>query len=775
MSNDAFDAPLTDEPYEIPSGKRNLLEGLTEPQVQAVTTTEGALLVLAGPGSGKTRVITSRIAYLMLECGIPPWNILAITFTNKAAGEMRERVSQVVSQRQSDAATISTFHSLCARIIRIYSDKIGLPASYSIYDSSDQQRAVKRALEELEINTKNFPPASVLSAISNAKNELQNASAFEAMAGDFYTKKIAQIYKKYESILNQSHALDFDDLLMKTVQLFREHPIVLAELQERYQYIMIDEYQDTNHAQFMIANALAARHKNICATGDPDQSIYGWRGANIQNILDFESHYPDAQTVRLEQNYRSTKTILAAADALIQSNTARKHKELWTDNEQGHLIECLTCRDSRHEARQIVQEFEKLNSDERIPWGSMAVFYRMNSLSRVMEDAFRDSGIPYQIARGTAFYDRKEIKDAIAYLRTIVNPADEINLLRIINTPARGISDKTVKTAQAQAVASNRSVIEVLSQPEQIPGLNTRAINSVNKFLDQLREWRRLIGLNETATLAAGYMSLPDFVEQVLEGSGLATFYKNDKSDPDRERLANLSELVNSAQQFTEDFLEEFIIDDEAADDAPASQQLLGFLERIALVSDVDAIESDQGSVTLMTLHAAKGLEFNAVAMIGVEDGLLPHERSQNDDNELEEERRLCFVGITRAMKRLILSNARYRTVFGQTMPTMKSRFFKELPEELCEQIDLSDGGFGDTSSDSSSSWGQTSSSARDSKYQVGMLVRHPKFGLGRIQQVSSSGGHTKASVAFNQYGVKPLILEYAKLEIVDMNDDLPF
>ncbi|QQE11382.1 UvrD-helicase domain-containing protein [Planctomycetota bacterium] len=774
MTSDFFDAPIEDSFEQPQQSNQDLLKGLTEPQVEAVTTTEGPLLVLAGPGSGKTRVITSRIAYLILECGIPPWNVLAITFTNKAAGEMRERVSKVVSQRQSEAATICTFHSLCARIIRQYADKLGLPPSYSIYDTSDQKRAAKQALEVLGIDTKNFPPASVLNAISNAKNELQNADAFAGQADDFYSKKIATIYKKYEQILDQSHSLDFDDLLLKTVQLFREHPIVLAELQERYQYVMIDEYQDTNHAQFMIANALAARHKNICATGDPDQSIYGWRGANIQNILDFEAIYANATTVRLEQNYRSTKRILAAADALIQNNSARKHKDLWTDNEEGELIEVLTSRDEREEARQIVQEFEKLNCDENVAWGEMAVFYRMNSLSRVMEDALRDRGIPYQIARGTAFYDRKEIKDAVAYLRAIVNPADEINLLRIINMPTRGISDKTVKSAQASALASNVSSIQILMQPELIPNLNTRAINSVNKFMGQLHHWREVAGLNEEGgMLTGGTMSLPDYVELVLSECGLQDYYRNDKSDPDGERLANLGELITSAQQFAEDYVAE--IDNEIRENAPAllREMLLGFLEQIALMSDVDAIESDQGSVTLMTLHAAKGLEFNVVAMIGVEDGMLPHDRSQNDENELEEERRLCFVGITRAQKRLIISSARYRTVFGQTMPTIASRFIKELPEELYESTDLSADDFGSSSFGVASSGGQATGIS--AKYPAGTMVRHPKFGIGRIQNVSSMGGHTRAQVAFNTVGVKPLILEYAKLEVINIEEEPPF
>ncbi|MCG8511223.1 MAG: UvrD-helicase domain-containing protein, partial [Rhodospirillales bacterium] len=452
-----------------------LLEGLTEPQREAMTHVDGPLLVLAGPGSGKTRVITGRIAHLVAVVGIPSWNILAITFTNKAAGEMRLRVERMLDERDARRMGISTFHSLCARLLRLYADRVGLPPGYSIYDTSDQKNAVKAALDDLEISSKNFPPASMLASISSAKNELFNAEAYKTYANDFYTRTVHKVFARYEQVLERNQAVDFDDLLLKTVQLFRNHPDVLDQCRQRYQYILIDEYQDTNHAQFVLANALAAEHKNICATGDPDQSIYAWRGANIRNILEFESHYPDAKVVRLEQNFRSTSRILAAADTLIRYNTRRKHKELWTDNDSGDAVAALTFRDERHAADAIARKLKELHEEHDMPWGGMAVFYRINSLSRVVEEAMRDAAIPYQIARGTAFYDRKEIKDAIAYLRAIVNPADEINLLRIINTPARGISDKTVKAAQATALQASQSLTEVLRTPDHIPALNTRA------------------------------------------------------------------------------------------------------------------------------------------------------------------------------------------------------------------------------------------------------------------------------------------------------------
>jgi DNA helicase-2/ATP-dependent DNA helicase PcrA len=777
-----------------------LLEGLTEPQVQAVTHVDGPLLVLAGPGSGKTRVITRRIAYLVREVGIPPWNVLAITFTNKAAGEMRDRVAQLVTERQARAITVATFHSLCARLIRRYADRMGLPPGYSIYDTADQKRAIKQALEDLEINTKNFPPASMLGAISNAKNDLLDAKSYAAQASNFYDRTVAKVYTKYTQILERNAAVDFDDLLLKTVQLLKKHADVLAELRERYQYVLIDEYQDTNHAQFMIANALSREHTNIMSTGDPDQSIYGWRGADIRNILEFEQHYPDATIVRLEQNYRSTKQILAAADALIANNRARKHKTLWTDNEAGEPIRVVTCADEKHEARWVVEQYQELNKNG-VPWAAMAVFYRINSLSRVMEETLRDAGVPYQIARGTAFYDRKEIKDSIAYLRTIANPADEVNLFRVINTPARGISAATVKAIQAQALATHTSADALLGEPMSLTAINTRAQTAVAKFGKLLHGWRETAGMNSTPppsdgdntdeqlslandvsptdpthkeikTASGGEPSLRSFVEDVLRDSGLEAYYRNDKSDPDQERLANLGELVTSAQQFEEEYAFEFEQDNLNNPDAqPPSlrEKLLAYLERVALVSDADAVDPEQGAVTLMTLHAAKGLEFHAVSILGVEDGMLPHDRANGDDQELEEERRLAFVGITRAERWLALLHAKYRTVFGQTMPTIRSRFLGELPEDTLQQEDPSqeEDAFEDPRYRGGGS-AQRSKAAREAgRYPPGTMVKHPQFGVGRVVQVSPMGAHTRAKIDFTTAGTKTLILQYARLEVL--------
>jgi len=762
-----------------------MLDGLTPPQREAVTHVDGPLLVLAGPGSGKTRVITGRVAHLVRGVGIPPWHILAITFTNKAAGEMRHRLDAMLDERDARKLTIATFHSLCARLLRIYANHVGLPAGYSIYDSADQKNALKQAMEELQISSQHFTPAAMLSAISNAKNELHDAAAYSRGANDFYTQTVAKIYKKYEVVLKRNAAVDFDDLLLKTAQLFHKHPDVLEQCRQRYQYILIDEYQDTNHAQFIIANALAATHHNICATGDPDQSIYGWRGANIQNILEFEAHYPNARVVRLEQNYRSTKTILHLADTLIRNNHGRKHKALWTDNDAGEPAVVMACANEREEADWVVQQFKQLHDDDDLPWGAMAVFYRMNSLSRVMEDALREASIPYQIARGTAFYDRKEIRDIIAFLRVVANPADEVNLLRIINTPARGISAATVKTMQAYAYANNCSLKQVIDKADQLTNLNTRAQNAVGNFAAMLNNWQKLIGNGsdaDTGQVAAqdSQVSLRNFVEQVMRESGLYAHYENDKSDPDQERLSNLGEFISFTKQFEDDFVYE--IDINAEDEGeqqvsglPLNQKLLALLERISLVSDVDAVESTQGSVTLMTLHAAKGLEYPAVAIIGMEQGLLPHSRSFDTQEEMEEERRLAFVGITRAMQRLFLTLAKRRTIFGQSQLTMQSQFISELPSESLITSEPDNAGneleYIDDFDDLSVGHGKRNDAAKlAAKYPPGTLVEHDQFGLGRIIECTPLGARTRARVDFQRAGRKTIILQYTNLTIIDLD-----
>ena len=736
-----------------------LLVDLAAPQRQAVTHVQGPLLVLAGAGSGKTRVITRRIAHLVLGIGLAPWNILAITFTNKAAGEMRQRVAQMLSQRQAAAVSINTFHGFCARVIRDYAADLGLPPGFSIYDTVDQTRAVKQVLESLDISSTNFPPGKVLAAISNAKNELLDAEGYSSQANDFYTRTISKVFTHYEQTLTKNKSLDFDDLLIKTVQLMQRQPEALAQLRERYQYVLIDEYQDTNHAQFMIAHMLASEHRNLCATGDPDQSIYSWRGANIRNILEFETHYPDATVVRLEQNYRSTKNILAVADGLIQNNVHRKHKSLWTDNQTGPLVTVTRCYDEQHEAQWIVEQFHRYHDEQHITWNDMAVFYRTNSLSRVIENALRKAATPYQVARGTAFYDRKEIKDAIAYLQTIANPLDELSLLRIINTPARGISDRSVKALRAHAAASQQSLADTIENPQDIIALNSRAVGAVKRFSQMLQSWR-------TDTAKTQPDSLRVFLVRILNESQLETYYRKDPNDPDGEKIDNLGELVSSAQQFDQEY------NFEHQDDPPASLEpkLISYLEQISLVSDVDSVNSQEGAVTLMTLHAAKGLEFPLVAILGLEDGLLPHSQSQDNPRDIEEERRLCFVGITRAKQQLMLTHTRYRMVFGQTQPVIPSRFIAELPSEPIDSVDLE---HDDDWPHGQSELGHGDVNAKDvfddasRIFPPGTMVRHRQFGLGRVLVVNGRSLHTRVRVQFANAGIKTLVLEYAQLEIV--------
>ena len=581
-----------------------LLVDLTEPQKEAATHVDGPLLIIAGAGSGKTRVLTRRVAYLV-SLGIPASSILAITFTNKAAGEMKQRVSNVLDRPIRDFGkldqrwpTICTFHSLCLRILRHYATLIELPANFTIYDSADQTKVVKDALKQLDISSTNFSPSTVHSTISNAKNQLLSPTDFNRQAGDFYQRQVARIYTKYQEILTANNALDFDDLLLRTAQAFRAHPDMLKELQERFQYILIDEYQDTNHAQYVIAHALALRHRNICVVGDPDQSIYAWRGADIQNILDFEKDYPDAKVVKLEQNYRSTKTVLAIASKIIANNTQRKDKGLWTENEQGEKAKLFLCQDEHDEARVVMEELKRLSEEKQIPWSRMAIFYRMNALSRVMEDALRRANIPYQIARGVEFYNRKEIKDVLAYLRVVANPMDEVSLTRIVNVPPRGIGDTTVKQMQAYAVANGMTLWDAMERVGQITGLSSRAVNATKQFTEQVRQWRSLaMGGYSDDLLAEQKGVVQRVMEDVVRRSGLEALLRKDKEADELGEgpLANVNELISSAAEFDKD---------------NAEGSLDEYLANVSLVSDADHMKGAGGAVTLMTLHAAKGLSF---------------------------------------------------------------------------------------------------------------------------------------------------------------------
>jgi len=807
------------------SNTDQLLKGLTAPQAQAVRTTEGPLLVLAAAGSGKTRVITRRIAYL-IGMGVPPWSILALTFTNKAAGEMRERVMSLLGDdpRHSRGLTVTTFHALCARLLRRYAADAGLKQDYTIYDAGDQATLCKRVITDLQLSTSNWPPRSVLSAISQAKNNLQDAAQFAMTAGDFYSKTIAKIFVAYEKALRQANAVDFDDLLVLTAKALKHSDTMRRECRQRWRYLLIDEYQDTNHAQFQIASLLAgeggdsaspelpdipgmepdALGPNICVVGDPDQAIYGWRGADITNILEFEEHYPKAKVIRLGENFRSTAPILAVADTLIRHNKRRKHKDLFTSKPGGEAIQVVHCRDEQHEATLVADWFKRLHEDG-VAWRDMAVFYRTNALSRVVEDAMRSAGLPYVIARGTAFYDREEVKNAIAYLRLVANPADDVSLTRIVNTPTRGIGGTTIDRIEAHAAHLGEPLLSVMREPEAVPEIG-RAVASVRKFVELVDGWTgggSFMGASVPASLA-------DLVSRVIKESGLEKMYKAQamasKSESDEERLDNLDELVSSAREFeleydagadpglgerdlgplSDDLGEALgaIISGEGdvGKPPPLLAMLRAYLESVALVADADAVDPTQGAITLMTLHAAKGLEFDSVAMVGLEEGLLPHSRARESEAELEEERRLCFVGITRAMRRLQMTSARYRAMRGVPERTMPSRFLEELPSE---HIRVSDQG--DTLSGLSRDWGgdqdeggwdagsvssaararqipaSTSASKASAAYPVGSVVRHPQFGEGRI--VGLSGGKdARATIEFKGVGVKTLVLEYARL-----------
>ncbi len=773
-----------------------LLADLTEPQQQAVSHTEGPLLILAAAGSGKTRTLTRRMAYLV-RAGVPPWSILALTFTNKAAAEMRHRVFSLLGGGEDGSGstltrglTVTTFHSLCARLLRRFATAIPtLKPDYTIYDTSDQSALVKKVLENLNLSSTNWPPRSVLAAISGAKNELLEADAFAAQATDFYSKTIAKIYTGYQSALHAANAVDFDDLLLLTAKMLKENEGVRAECQARWKYLMIDEYQDTNRAQFVIAALLAGesrsedpctgeppvmRGPNICVVGDPDQSIYAWRGADITNILDFERQYPGCRVITLGENFRSTAPILTIADTLIRNNIQRKHKDLFTRRPGGERVEVTLCRDEQHEARLVVDWFKHLK-DQGLAWRDMAVFYRTNALSRVMEDALRASNIPYVIARGTAFFEREEIKNALGYLRVVANPADSVSLARIINTPSRGISDASMNSAEVYAAQTKLTIMDALRQAEAIEALSPRARGSIAKFLSMLDAWTgngTFMGVGGAGERATG--SLAALVERIIKESGLERMYetqaKAGKSEADAERLDNLAELVTSAREFELEF-------DASADPAAAAPDavppllamLRAYLESISLVADADAVDPAQGAVMMMTLHAAKGLEFPAVAMIGLEEGLLPHSRARESEAALEEERRLAFVGITRAMRQLRITSAKYRTLRGVAERTIPSRFLSELGNAHITISDQADALSGLDEDDGyrpigDRARGEGSGSRSTPKFPVGTLVRHPQFGVGKVLS-ASSGVNARATIQFRDVGTKTLVLEYARLE----------
>ena len=742
---------------------QDLLKNLTSAQRTAVTHRDGPLLILAGPGSGKTRVITHRIAHL-IATGIPGQQILALTFTNKAAAEMRERVFALTGPGRT---TICTFHSLCARLLREFAADLSLAPNFSIYDRPDTLAALRDATGQALLDPKNWPPAVSCEHISRAKSKLLGPTEYQEQADDFHSKQIAKIYRRYQQILQTNSALDFDDLLLSMVKALRNNESVRSRLAQRYRYLLVDEYQDTNQAQYVIARVLCRDHSNICVTGDPDQSIYGWRGADINNILDFERDFPNAQIVRLEQNYRSTKHILSAADALIKANNLRRDKDLWTENPDGQLVDIACCSDERAEAQYIAGRIAQ-HVDQGGSYKDVAVFYRVNSLSRILEQTFRSAGVPYQMVRGVAFYARREIKDVLAYLRAIVNPDDELSLLRIINVPPRKIGAKTAKTLRDHSLTCGTPVRELLSIPESVPSLS-RATGPLKKFaalLDELSEGPQ--------------RPVKTVLERIIRRSGLESVYSGDRHE-DGTAMDNINELISSAAQYDADYPEGDLED---------------FLQQASLVCDVDALDPDQGAVAMMTLHAAKGLEFPVVFMVGLEDGLLPHSRSADYIADLEEERRLCFVGMTRAQQSLTMSYVRYRQVRGQTNRMVPSGFLAQLPADVLQQ-DQSDDPFETGSlqkpisppdntpnpagvfarAKKNNSPNSMQHSAREGATRrvassnfvaeliQGSSVYHPRLGLGTIEQIDKFGKFTRAVINFEETGPQTLMLEYANLQ----------
>ena len=711
-----------------------ILAPLNPVQREAVLQTEGPVLIVAGAGSGKTRILTHRIAYL-LEQGVPPGAILAITFTNKAAGEMKERVEGLVGGRVARAMWILTFHSTCARILRREHEHLGLPSSFTIYDGADSERVVRMVLGEMGVDEKRFPPRAVLAVIRRAKDEMRPPEAFRAIAGNWYEQQVADVYERYQHRLQAAGALDFDDLIMRAVRLFQDHPEVLGHYQERFRFVLVDEYQDTNRSQYHLVNLLAARHRNVCVVGDADQGIYSWRGATIQNLLDFEHDYPDLKEFILDQNYRSTRTILEVANALIEHNIARKPKSLWTDAEGGDPVRRFKAEDEHEEAWFIAQQVEEGIEGAAHSYADIAVFYRTNAQSRVLEDVFMKAGIPYRVVGGVRFYERKEVKDVLAYLKVLVNPQDVVSARRIINTPKRGIGDQTVAALESFARDEGLTLLEAARRVDEIAVLSPRAVGAVRGFVEVMN------------ALASRQGSVAAMIEAAYTESGYLAELEAERTVEAETRKENLEELKGVGAEF---------------DARRQDEGLPEFLEQVALITDQDEYDEQAGAVTLMTLHTAKGLEFDTVFVAGMEDGVFPHHRSMTDTAELEEERRLAYVGITRARRRLFLTHAWSRTLFGASSYNPPSRFLNEIPPELITEVEA-DGSVAEKRRER-----EAPAMKRPSiDVAAGDTVRHRRFGEGVVISISGHGGDAEVVVMFEEEGEKRLLLAYAPLEKV--------
>ena len=740
----------------------SIYDTLNPPQREAVAQTEGPVLILAGAGSGKTRVLTHRIAYLMDEKGVNPWNILAITFTNKAAQEMRERVDKLVGFG-SESIWVSTFHSACVRILRRHIDNLGYDTNFTIYDTDDQRSLMKDVCRKMNIDTKIYKERSLLAQISHAKDELLTPDDMEMKAaGDYNMKKVASVYREYQAALRKNNALDFDDLIVKTVELFEKCGAVLEYYQERFKYIMVDEYQDTNTAQFKFISLLAQRYQNLCVVGDDDQSIYKFRGANIGNILGFEHVFPDARVIRLEQNYRSTKNILNAANQVIANNTERKAKTLWTENEEGSKVHFRQFLNAYEEAEYVAGEIGKLKRNGLGNYCDCAILYRTNAQSRIFEEKFIAANIPYKLVGGVNFYARKEIKDLLCYLKTINNARDDLAVQRIINVPKRGIGATTLGRVQDYADNMGISLYEALRVAEEVPSIG-RSLSKIDGFVTFIQMLKS----------KADVLTVEEILQEVIDSTGYVAELEAEDTEESRARIENIDELISKTVAYQEAMEEQ---------NQPAT--LSGFLEEVALVADIDTVDPDQDYVLLMTLHSAKGLEFPKVFMVGMEDGIFPSHMtiSYGDEGEMEEERRLCYVGITRAMKDLTLTCAQQRMIRGETQYNRVSRFVREIPREL---VDL-----GHTIQEKKPKVEELiPTPAKYSKmkeilqgrnykprefkvtkansldYEVGDTVRHIKFGVGIVKEIVEGGRDYEVTVEFDKVGVKKMFASFAKLK----------
>ena len=740
--------------------QKDYTKRLNERQLEAVTHINGPLLVVAGAGSGKTSVLTSRIAYL-LEQGVRPWEILAITFTNKAAAEMKQRVETIVGPAAKQI-WLSTFHAFCARFLRMEIEATDwYTRHFTIYDEGDVKSLIRQCLKELDMPERQFPVGGVNGAISNAKNQMLTPEQFALRADNFYQQRLASVYGLYQKKLLQNNAMDFDDLMNVTVRLMEECPDVLEKYQQRFRYILVDEYQDTNHTQYVLTRLLAARHRNLCVVGDADQSIYGWRGADISNILDFEKDYPEASVIKLEQNYRSTQNILDAANALIDNNTGRKAKTMWTENPAGETLVLHVAGDQHEEARYVAEQVMRLHTVQRQPYGGMAVLYRTNAQSRVVEEEFLKQGLPYDIVGGVKFYDRKEIKDMLAYLRLIRNPADSVSFRRIVNVPRRGVGDTSLGNLQAAADQAGISLYEASRRLDTVSTVGARAKTSLAelvRLLDRLRE-------------AAGQDSVADLITRVMKESGYLAELEQEGTPDAENRIDNLQELLTVAREF---------ISEEEEDTLEA------FLNHVALVSDADSVKETTDNVVLMTLHSAKGLEFPTVFLIGMEEGIFPHFRCLSDPESMEEERRLCYVGITRAQRNVFLTRAQRRMIYGEQQANRPSRFLGEIPEALLENRQKRTARPEPVPQKIPARHAAAPSvvptllrpvsagvpkipvpAGPTVEWKAGDKASHGKWGIGTVVEVRGTGDNQEVKIAFPAQGIKTLAIKFAPIQKV--------